>query len=111
MIKVLFIISIAASATIFSCTNSKNEKEKKEKEETKVENIVSKADKIIYSFRAGSVAPQYHRSYSIAVTETNLHLAINSYGDTLLTKDWTFTKEKLDEVKEPVEKFKRRWQY
>lgn len=64
---------------------------------------LSKADKVKYSFHASSVAPQYYRGYTISVTPEELRISVNSYGDTLLTKSRTFTKEKFEEV---MEKFK-----
>lgn len=107
MIKRIAILLIVASVTIFSCTNSKQKKEPEEKEEPKIENMVTEADKIVYGFHDSSVPPPYHRSYSIEVTENNLHLIIENYSDTLLTKDWTFTKEKFNEVKERLKNLKK----
>jgi hypothetical protein len=97
--KALQLFLLVASATIFSCDHFRNHlKDGRE--------AVANADKIIYSFHASSVAPKYHRSYSIAVTENNLHLSINSYSDTLFTKDWPFTAAKFDEVKEKLKGLK-----
>jgi len=99
MAKALQITLLVASVTIFSCDHFNNHLQNGKE-------AVANADKIIYSFRASSVAPKYHRSYSIAVTEDNLHLSINSYSDTLFTKDWPFTAAKFEEVKEKLKGLK-----
>jgi len=44
--------------------------------------------KIIYSYGDSSVPPQYHRSYTITVTNEKLHIVVDSYGDILHEKEY-----------------------
>lgn len=37
--------------------------------------------KVIYQFHDSSVAPEYHRSYTLTLTKGSAHLAVDSYGD------------------------------
>lgn len=39
---------------------------------------------VIYQFHDSSVAPEYHRSYTITVWDSSARLEIDSYGDVLL---------------------------
>lgn len=39
---------------------------------------------VIYQFHDSSVAPEYHRSYTITVWDSSAHLVIDSYGDVLV---------------------------
>lgn len=43
----------------------------------------SNPDKIIYRFKDASVAPAYHRSYTITVTETEATIAVSDYEKVL----------------------------
>jgi hypothetical protein len=48
----------------------------------------SRITKIEYRFDDSSVPPQYHRSYSITVTEQELRIVVDSYGDILADKKY-----------------------
>lgn len=89
------LISISALLlTLVACESQGNKKD------------ISNTDMVEYSFYPSSVAPQYYRGFRISVTPNTLHLAIHSYGDTLLKKDWSFTKEEFETVKQRVSNLK-----
>jgi hypothetical protein len=39
------------------------------------------ADKLVYRFGDASLPPQYHRSYTVTVTETKMNVLVDSYGE------------------------------
>lgn len=94
---------IVALATIFSCNHLQKHMDQMEDKES----LVSGADKITQIHSDATVAPRYYRGYSITVTEDNLHLAINSYGDTLLTKDFSFSEKKWTALKASLESIEK----
>ena len=53
--------------------------------------MMNEVTKVEYRFGDRSVAPDYHRSYTITITDTEKAIAIESYGDVLLTKQYTNT--------------------
>lgn len=46
-----------------------------------------------YNFNDASVAPEYHRSYTITVSEKKKTVKIHCYGDVLLSRDYDNTPE------------------
>ena len=46
------------------------------------------ATMVEYRYGDSSVAPDYHRSYVITITDSTKAIAIDSYGDVLLTKQY-----------------------
>lgn len=58
----------------------------------------SQITKIEYRFNNSSVPPQYHRSYSILVTETELQITVDSYGDILAEKRIELDKNRFAEL-------------
>ena len=62
--------------------------------------------KIIYEYIDASVAPQYHRSYTINISPDTVFFEINSYGDTLLQKYYDITPEYFDSLLITLENFK-----
>jgi len=72
--------------------------------------VNSNVDKIVYSFRDASVAPQYHKSYTITVTAEKASIVVNSYDKVLgegennvNAKDWNTLIELSNAVQEPGE--------
>ena len=51
----------------------------------------------VYRFTDSSVPPPYHRSYSIDVSESTVHLTIDSYGDILLDETYTILPEQYND--------------
>ena len=55
----------------------------------------SQTTKVVYRFGDSSVAPDYHRSYTITVTKSIVSISIDSYGDVLLTWEYPFSPVKF----------------
>ena len=60
--------------------------------------------KIEYRYGDSSVAPDYHRSYVITITDSTKIIAIDSYGDVLLTKQYPNTPSDFQAFKEELSK-------
>lgn len=60
--------------------------------------------KIEYRFGASSVAPDYHRSYVIIITDSTKSIAIDSYGTILLTKEYSNTPSEFLAFKDKLSK-------
>ncbi len=60
--------------------------------------------RIEYRYGDSSVAPPYHRSYVIAITDTTKMITIDSYGDVLLTKQYSNTPSDFQSFKEELSK-------
>lgn len=54
--------------------------------------------KIVYSFKDASVPPEYHRSYTISITEAQAHITVDSYGDILVEKTVDMPKQTMDDL-------------
>ena len=57
---------------------------------------------ITYSFGDASVPPEYHRSYTIAVTADTARVAIDSYGDVLADEEYEITDEQFRDIKDSL---------
>jgi len=64
----------------------------------------SQATKVEYRFGDASVAPDYHRSYTIAITDSSKVISIDSYGGTLLTRQYPNTPADFQSFKEQLSK-------
>jgi hypothetical protein len=62
------------------------------------------ATSVEYRFGDSSVAPDYHRSYVITITGSAKTIAIDSYGNVLLTKQYTNTTSDFQAFKELLSK-------
>jgi hypothetical protein len=47
------------------------------------EETTNNMDKAVYRFRDSSTPPKYHRSYTVTVTEENVHTTVDVYGTIL----------------------------
>ena len=68
--------------------------------------ILLKTQSIVYLFVDASVPPQFHRSYSITITEDTLSVVVDSYGDVLHQKSFPFTVDDFTKVKQMIQKHK-----
>lgn len=68
---------------------------------------ISDADKFQYTNSDGSIPPEYWREYTISVTAHELHLTIDDRDDTLLTKNWPFTKRQFDNMVKKIKGLKK----
>ncbi len=59
---------------------------------------------IVYRYGDSSVAPDYHRSYTITVTETTKEIAIDSYGNVVLAKQYANTPSAFQAFKDEMSK-------
>ena len=89
--RTLFLI-IAIVSVLFACMSSRN-------------TFVSSDDwnqttKMEYRFGDASVAPEYHRSYTISITRESITISIDSYGNILLTRNYPNTQERFQEFKD-----------
>jgi len=58
-----------------------------------MEDIITK---MTYRYTDSSVPPEYHRSYTLAVTPSNVHVVVDSYGDVLAEKDISLRSGQFD---------------
>ncbi|MBC8373388.1 MAG: hypothetical protein H8E53_07335 [Planctomycetes bacterium] len=59
---------------------------------------------IAYHFGDASVPPDYHRSYSIAVTADKVRVVVDCYGDILADKEYAITPLQFDDLKRSLER-------
>ena len=57
---------------------------------------------IEYEFNDASVPPEYHRSYVINVTETEVHVTVDSYEDVLADEKYTLSNTTFDALIETI---------
>ncbi len=53
---------------------------------------------IDYGFNDSSVSPEYHRSYTITISPTNIHVQVDSYGDVLADKNLPISSNQFEEL-------------
>lgn len=58
--------------------------------------------RIEYRYGDSSVAPDYHRSYAIVITDSTKTIAIDSYGEVLLTRQYLSTPADFQAFKEAL---------
>ena len=64
----------------------------------------SHATKVEYRYGDASVAPDYHRSYTIAITDSSKVITIDSYGDILLKRQYPNTPTDFQAFKDLLSK-------
>ena len=68
--------------------------------------ILKNKIEIIYSFQDASVPPEYHRSYSIILSDKNYRFVVDSYGETI--KDTTIVLlNQNKKIKQTLKAFKK----
>ena len=65
-----------------------------ESNELEAENL----NRVEYTFNDSSVPPEYHRSYVVSVTREEIHVVIDSYGDTLVDRAFDSSEEIFKEI-------------
>lgn len=60
--------------------------------------IWKNATRIVYEFTDSSVPPQYHRSFTIAVNDSNATIVVDSYGEILAERSYQITQEQFATV-------------
>ena len=60
--------------------------------------------RIEYRYGDSSVAPDYHRSYTISITESQKSIVIDSYGNVVLKKEYPNTPAEFQAFKEELSK-------
>ena len=98
---VLVLTLIAVLSLFVQCKSNNDEQPQTE------QGIISSADweqttKMEYRFGDASVAPQYHRSYTISVSNSKKTITIDSYGDVLLQRQYDITTEEFLKFREAV---------
>lgn len=66
--------------------------------------VINEATKVEYRYGDSSLPPDYHRSYTINITENKKTISIDSYGKVLLTKEYTNTPADFQTFKEELAK-------
>jgi len=69
---------------------------------------MNKVNKITYRFIDASVPPQYHRSYTITVSQNRAHITVDSYGDVLAEKEFNISSDQFKELLNCFQKTKIR---
>lgn len=98
----VLVLALTTVLSLFVQCKSNND-EQPEKEQ----GTVSSADweqttKMEYRFGDASVAPQYHRSYTISISNSKKTITIDSYGDVLLQRQYDNTAEEYQKFREAV---------
>ena len=98
---VLVLALIAVLSLFVQCKSNNDEQPETE------QGAISSADweqttKMEYRFGDASVAPQYHRSYTISISNSKKTITIDSYGDVLLQRQYDITTEEYQKFKEAV---------
>ena len=101
-----FMISLSLIATMLvtaSCHANKTNTETEANEPIMTDSIISdaaweQADRVDYSFYDSSVAPEYHRSYTLTMTKEKATISVNSYGDVLLEAEYVITEEQFQQA-------------
>lgn len=98
---VLVLTLIAVLSLFVQCKSNNDEQPQTE------QGIISSADweqttKMEYRFGDASVAPQYHRSYTISISSSQKTITIDSYGDVLLQRQYDNTAEEYQKFREAV---------
>jgi len=97
---------ILASSCSGRSSASNNEQDSNIKKENQME-VASKAisdqvweqtDKVVYAFYDASVAPEYHRSFSLSATKDTATIAVYTYGETLLEEKYAVTEEQFKQA-------------
>ncbi|MBQ8066057.1 MAG: hypothetical protein IJ200_10435 [Prevotella sp.] len=65
---------------------------------------LSEATQIEYRFGDTSLPPDYHRSYTITITETSKSITVDSYGDILLSRNYPNSSASFTDFKEELSK-------
>lgn len=63
-----------------------------------------KTSKVEYRYLASSTPPDYHRSFTISISEDVKEITIDSYGNILLSRQYTNTPESFQDFKEALSK-------
>lgn len=66
--------------------------------------MLDEITKVEYRYGDRSVAPDYHRSYTITITENEKTITIDSYDEVLLTKQYENTPADFQAFKEELSK-------
>ena len=69
---------------------------------------IKEIQKITYHFGDASVPPEYHRSYSVAVTADKVRIVVDSYGEILADKEYKINDKQFSEIKDSFNKYKIR---
>lgn len=94
-IVLFFIVVVVVGIIYFFVKNKDNDNSSDKFEITK----------IVYVYGDSSVPPQYHRSYTITITENEIHVVVDSYGDVLEDKKFDITKEDFDSIVSALDKY------
>lgn len=86
--KVLIIYLLANFGTLINQTNNEME-----------------ITKIIYHFGAASVAPKYHRSYTVEIDKDSLNIVVDSYGNILAEKSYQLDSLQFDSIVANIDKY------
>src|SRR5688572_2689309 len=66
------------------------------------QNSPSQYTKFVYKFHDSSVPPEYHRSFTITVTDNTVEKMVDSYGDTISYEKKEIKDEKFSRLKNIV---------
>lgn len=100
--NIVLVLAMIAVLSLFVQCKSNND----EQPETE-QGIISSADWeqttiMEYRFGDASVAPQYHRSYTISISNSKKTITIDSYGDVLLQRQYDNTAEEYQKFREAI---------
>lgn len=96
IIRNLVIILIIACSLFLTSTLAKSKK------------AMNSVTKIIYYYTDSSVPPQYHRSYTITISENKIRIIVDSYGDILNDKEFDINASQFENIKKSILKNKIR---
>ncbi len=60
---------------------------------------IDSIDSAVYRFQDSSVDPYYHRSYTITITESEVSISVDVYGDIIAEKNYSIVNEDFEHIK------------
>lgn len=94
--KILILLFCAATLNFFVAGSCKSSSDAKTE--------LKKASEIVYRFGDSSVAPQYHRSYTITVGKSQAQITVDSYDKIVAEKTVQISGQQFNEIIETIEK-------
>jgi hypothetical protein len=94
-LKLIFISMFVITIILLQCGCSKKDTGVKAEMDTKTKSNIKK---ITFRFIDSSVPPEYHRSYTITVTQQKANIIVNSYGKIIAKKEFNIKKQQFEDI-------------
>ena len=98
----VLVLALIAVLSLFVQCKSNNDEQPETEQGTNSSADWEQTTIMEYRFGDASVAPQYHRSYTISISSSKKTITIDSYGDVLLQRQYDNTAEEYQKFREAV---------